>query len=82
MLGFYPLASAPIADDANVSVSVTLSGVQATGQLGTAAVYAEAIVSPTGVQGTGAVGSVAVEAAANVLVTGVAATGNTGVSHR
>jgi hypothetical protein len=46
MLGFYPLASAPIADDANVSVSVTLSGVQATGQLGTAAVYAEAIVSP------------------------------------
>jgi tetrahydromethanopterin S-methyltransferase subunit A len=46
MLGFYPLASAPIADDANVSVSVTLSGVQATGQLGTAAVYAEAIVNP------------------------------------
>jgi hypothetical protein len=78
MLGLIPIASAPLADDASLSASVILSGVEATGQLGTAAVYAEAIVSPTGVQGTGTIGSVSIKADANVLVTGVAATGDTG----
>ena len=55
MLGFYPLASAPIADDANVSVSVSVSGVQATGQLGTSAVYAEGLAYPSGVSATGVI---------------------------
>jgi hypothetical protein len=60
MLGFNPLAATPLADS-SVSATVSVSGVQATGQLGTVSL-AEANVAVTGVQGTTALGTAAVEA--------------------
>jgi hypothetical protein len=77
MLGFNPLAATPLADS-SVSATVSVSGVQATGQLGTAAVEADANVNVTGVQGTTALGETTETADANVYAIGVQATGQVG----
>jgi hypothetical protein len=74
MLGFNPLAATPLADS-SVSATVSVSGVQATGQLGTAAVEADANVNVTGVQGTTALGETTETADANVYAIGVQGTG-------
>ncbi len=59
MLGFSPLASSPLAASADgaVSVSVDLTGVSATGNLGTVAVDLQLDVTLTGVNATGQIGS-------------------------
>ena len=48
MFGFSAYSEAPFSALGSVSAEVNVTGVAATGQLGTAAVYAEAIVSPSG----------------------------------
>jgi hypothetical protein len=60
----------------NVDVNVT--GVTATGNVGSVTVETSTDVSVTGVSTTGLVGDVAVAGSANVNVTGVAATGQVG----
>jgi len=78
MLGFYPLASAPIADDANVSVVAAVTGVQGTTALGTAIAEADANVNVTGVQGTTVLGETTETGTSKVYPTGVQATGQVG----
>lgn len=64
MLGFSPLAGAALADDfaadAGGGVSVSVTGVAATGAVGSVTTTADANTSVTGVATTGAVGSVSV----------------------
>ena len=62
MLGFTPFASAPFASAGAVDVAVDLTGVQATGQVGTVAVTADVDVPVTGLSATGQVGTVVVTA--------------------
>ena len=69
MLGFSPLADNSIAGFDTLNSTVT--GVQATGAVGTVSVDTE--ISVTGVQATSAVGTVGVSA--EISVTGVQATG-------
>ena len=69
MLGFSPLADNSIAGFDTLNSTVT--GVQATGAVGTVSVDTE--ISVTGVQATSAVGTVSVSA--EISVTGVQATG-------
>ncbi len=61
-------------------VSVSLTGVQATGQVGSLAPTGGALISLTGVQATGQVGTLTIETASgvNVSLTGVQATGQVG----
>lgn len=70
MLGFTPFAAAPFAAAGSVSVSVDVTGVQATGQVGAVAVTGTATVLLTGVSATGFVGVATVAANADVPVTG------------
>ena len=52
MFGFNPFASAPFADTgaaSAISITVSLTGVQAVGYLGTASVTGTAVVNLTGV---------------------------------
>lgn len=61
MLGFNPLASAPLADDGVVpGVGVVVSGVSATGGVGSATATGDAAVLVTGVFATGRVTGVVV----------------------
>jgi len=82
MLGFSPLASAPLAalaeEDPNALVALT--GVSATGAVGSVTVTADATLTLTGVSATGAVGSVTVTSGTgvSVTITGVSATGGVG----
>ena len=83
MLGFSPLASAPLAAlaEKDPNVLVALTGVSATGAVGSVAVSADATLTLTGVSATGAVGSLSVAAGTGVSVslhTGVSATGGVG----
>ena len=66
MFGFFPFSGAPFSDLGSVSVSVDLTGVVGTGQVGTVAVTGSAVVDVTGLSATGQVGSVTVEAGADV----------------
>jgi len=61
-------------------VSVNVTGVSATGSVGTVTVQAEANALPTGVFATGAVGTTTVQAKANVSSTGVEALGAVGTA--
>jgi len=61
--------------DVATGVSGSVTGVSATGAVGTASVTGDGIVPVTGVAGTGAVGSATAEGGAIVSVTGVSATG-------
>ena len=72
MLGFSPLADNSIAGFDTLNSTVT--GVQATGAVGTVSVDTE--ISVTGVQATSAVGTVGVSA--EISVTGVVGTGRIG----
>ena len=58
--------------------SVTVSGVSATGQVGSVTIEADANVPETGLAGTGQTGSVTITADANVTETGVSGTGQVG----
>jgi len=60
------------------SVNAEVTGVSATGAIGTTTVVAEANISVTGVVGTSALGSATTTADANTSVTGEQATGNLG----
>jgi len=71
MFGFFPFAAAPFADLGSQSVSVDVTGVSATGQVGSVTVAAGADVTLTGVSATGFVGAVDVNGTANVDLTGV-----------
>ena len=80
MVGFSPLASAPLGDDgapAGVSVSVSITGVAATGAVGSTSTVGSAVTSITGVTATGAAGSV-VQLGVEVAVTGISTTGDVG----
>jgi hypothetical protein len=61
-----------------LGVTVPVTGVVGTGQVGSTTVVAKALVSPTGVEGTTAVGSVTVKLNATVSVTGVSSSGSIG----
>jgi hypothetical protein len=61
-----------------VSVDVPVTGVEATGAVGTVTVVADANVPVTGVEATGEVGSVVVDIGERVFPTGVSATGQVG----
>jgi len=58
MYGFFPYAGAPFADAGTTSLSVVVSvtGVQAVGQLGTVSVNTDQLILATGVQAVGQVG--------------------------
>tara|TARA_R100000951_G_scaffold74626_1_gene62892 strand:- start:1962 stop:2834 length:873 start_codon:yes stop_codon:yes gene_type:complete len=83
-LSFAEEPFAGLADDVNSSidvatgVSVSVTGVGATGATASVVVNAGAIVSVTGVTATGGAGSASVVGAGNISVTGVAATGSAG----
>lgn len=62
----------------SVDVVVAVTGVSATGAIGSVAVTGTASVSATGVAATGAIGSVSVTGDANVAAAGVSATGAVG----
>lgn len=68
--------SAPFVITVNLGASISVTGVQATGQVG--AVILNESVSVTGSVGTGAVGSVVAVQSRSVSVTGVSATGTVG----
>jgi len=80
MLGFSPIAAAPLASTGEVSTPVTVivTGVQASGAVGTVTATGIANIPVTGLEATGGVGTVTVAAAANTGVSGESATGNTG----
>jgi hypothetical protein len=80
MLGLVPLSGAPLSAllTSGVSATVTVTGVSATGELGTSTVAAKATVSPTGVSATGELGTATVGLA--VSPTGVSATGELGTA--
>lgn len=59
-------------------VSVTPTGVSATGSVGSVTVSGKASTTPTGVSATGSVGTVTVAAKANTTPTGASATGSVG----
>tara|TARA_R110000823_G_scaffold176318_1_gene308823 strand:+ start:44 stop:346 length:303 start_codon:yes stop_codon:yes gene_type:complete len=59
-------------------VNVAVTGVSATGFIGTVEVDAKATVYLTGVFGTGAIGTVEIDAKATVYLTGVFGTGEVG----
>ena len=73
-----PIASSPFSSLGGLSVNVSVTGVSATGAVGSVTVKGIANVSVTGVSATGNVGSVTVAAEANVPVTGLEATGGVG----
>lgn len=83
-LSFAEEPFAGLADDVNSTIDVTtgvsasVTGVGATGAIGSVAVNAGAIVSVTGVTATGGAGSASVIGGGNISVTGVAATGSSG----
>lgn len=77
MLGFLPVAAAPLADNgipAPISVSVT--GLSATGAVGE--VLFLTLAEVTGVSATASVGSVVVDLPASDILVGQAATGGVG----
>lgn len=83
-LSFAEEPFAGLADDVNstidvvTGVSASVTGLSATGTIGSVVVNAGAIVSVTGVTATGGAGSVSVIGAGNISVTGVTATGSPG----
>jgi len=74
MLGFAPLADNSIAGFGNLFTSVPVTGVAATGAVGSVSIFSE--VSVTGIAATSAIGTVGVNA--EIAVTGIAATGLVG----
>ena len=83
-LSFSEEPFAGLADDVNstidviTGVSASVTGVGATGAIGSVVVNAGAIVGVTGITATGGAGSVSVIGGGNISVTGVAATGSAG----
>jgi len=78
MLGFAPLADNSIAGFGNVPVDVVVTGIAATGAVGTVTIEGIANVSPIGIAATGAVGTVTIDNKNIFSVTGVSATGAVG----
>ena len=76
--GFSTFSGAPFADLGSVSITVAVTGVEATGAVGTVVVYENEVVNVTGVSATGAIGTVTVTGKAVVSPTGVAGTGYIG----
>ena len=68
MLGFFPLTGAPLADDAAEipSVNVLVTGVEATGFVGSVTTESGAGVFVAGVQASALVGNVDAEAGSDV----------------
>ncbi len=83
-LSFAEEPFAGLADDVNstidvtTGVSISATGLSATGAVGDVTVAAGAIVSVTGVTATGGAGSVSVIGSGDISVTGVAAIGSSG----
>jgi hypothetical protein len=80
MLGFSPLASTPLASSAGGDVNVFVSGLEATGAVGSVVVQVDIPVPVTGLEATGAVGTVVVNTSSNIPVTGLEATGAVGTA--
>jgi hypothetical protein len=66
--------------DVTTGVSASVTGLSATGTVGTAIATGDAIVPVTGVSATGQIGSVSVIGTADAVVTGVAATASPGTA--
>ena len=80
MLGFVPLATTGFAAETALSyVNVSVTGVSATGSVGTALPAAGVIVSVTGISATGSVGTALTAAGATVYPDGVYANGFVGL---
>jgi hypothetical protein len=75
---FSSLADGPIQIVVREGASAILTGVEATGEVGSATVDGDAIVTVTGLEANADVGSVAVIGDANVSPTGLEATGVVG----
>ena len=85
MLGFSPLAKAPLATEKQeaapigpVNVTVNLTGVSSTSAVGTVTVTIPISISVTGVSSTSAVGTVIASIPISVPVTGVGSTSHVG----
>jgi len=81
VFGTSPFAVAPFADvgEGSAAAVAVVTGVAATGAVGTVSITTDQILSVSGVSSTGGVGTVVVIADANVSPTGVAATSGLGV---
>lgn len=83
-LSFAEEPFAGLADDVNSTIDVTtgvsasVTGLSATGTVGTATVTGDGIVPVTGISAAGQIGSVSVIGTADAVVTGVAATASPG----
>jgi hypothetical protein len=77
MFGLLPFSENALSTD-QLDTLFLLSGVVATGEVGTVAVSGVAVFSVTGVSGTAELGLIDVSAAAVALVAGVAGTGDLG----
>ena len=75
---FASLADGDLQISFQLGVGVSVTGLEATGEVGSVSVTGVANVSVTGLEGTGTVGSVEVDAAGQVEVTGLEATGGVG----
>ena len=83
MFGFYPVASAPIADDqAGVVVPITVSvtGLSATASTAATTIAGAVDTPQTGLGSTGGVGTLTVTGIGNTSATGVAVTGSVGTA--
>ena len=78
MLGFTPFAAAPFADLGAVSVTVAVTGVEATGFVGDVTIVAQADVFPAGIPATGEIGDVEIFITIVAEVTSVTGTGFVG----
>ena len=79
MFGFTSFAAAPFADlGVNPNASVEVTGVSATGSIGTSTVTLLTLVTLTGVDATGSTGTPTITGTAPVTLTGVDATGSIG----
>ena len=79
MLGFTPFSAAPFSDsEYAVDAATTVTGVEATGQIGDEFVIGTAVVIEDGVEGIGQTGDVVVFISFVIPVNGVEATGETG----
>ena len=75
---FASLADGDLQISFQLGVGVSVTGVAATGSVGSVTVNADANVSATGVAGTGQVGSITIDGDAIVAVTGLAGTSGVG----
>lgn len=78
MFGFTSYSQTSFSDDGVIDVAVSVTGVEATGEVGTATAKNIVFVPINGVEATAATGGATAEAGAIVSVTGLEATGEVG----